>query len=520
MQDGNIHCHVDNLSRRKEDGGIRIAVATAAYVSGGRVWSDVEQRFVGFEMREDVPFSAILLPTGAPGWAGERAALWNRVDLGATRRDARLAKTIVAAVARDIPATLRVDLLRAFVAPLVALGCVADIAIHEDGTDHNPHVHIMLTTRHLGGDGFAGKIVALEQRQFVKQVRARWAELTNRFLEKAGSTLRVDHRSYKARGIEAVPTVHRGPDERERRDKREHARRVREQRQEDSSMAKPDHHEQRAYPLLAARETWPPEPVAPPDLTPQERDEHHRYWEDRKLDRLEAAHLREPESIAAPVVEPTDTRPWYEQARDRARSEAGISLEPGREGWNALERSRLRERGLEREDEPVGARLGLHSPFEESLHARAMAMGRTRAEAELLDAVRFEPPETRRMVQDYIVHKRMEAIREQDLVGQLQSRLPRIREQIEALPLEYPGGDRDLPVPGPKRELLHPRELERAQDDMVEAHRRDAPERDMVEAEVEREVAPIAWREAQDRMVEDYEREEPERDLGERERER
>ena len=291
MQDGNIHCHIDNLSRRGDDGRLRIAVASAAYVSGLSLWSDIEQRFVDFDMREDVVFSEVLLPKGAPDWAPDRGALWNRVDLSAKRKDARLAKKVDAAITRDIPAKDRVELLRAFAAPFVALGCVADVAIHEDGTDHNPHIHILLTTRELLEDGFGDKLTALEQRRFVKDARKRWADLSNQFLEKAGSAVRVDHRSYKARGIEAVPTVHRGPDAVERRDKREHARRVRQEHKEEQTMAKPTSRERHDYPLLTARETWPPEPEPSRDMTEQERDEHHGYWQDRKLERIEEVQM-------------------------------------------------------------------------------------------------------------------------------------------------------------------------------------------------------------------------------------
>ena len=291
MQDGNIHCHVDNLARRNGKAGERIAVATTAYNAGERLWSDREQRFVDFGNREDVVFSKILMPESSPVWVSESALLWNKVDLSARRRDARLAKSIVAAVTRDIPPGMRPALLEAFVTPFVALGCVADIAIHEDGTGHNPHVHVLLTTRRLSPDGFGDKIVALEQRAFVKSVRKHWADLTNSFLEQTGSALRVDHRSYKARGIGAEPTLHRGPNATERRRKREHARRVREEK----SMAEPDALDKQHYPLLTQRETWPPEPEASPDMSGEERDEHHRYWQDKKLDRLEEAALIEPE---------------------------------------------------------------------------------------------------------------------------------------------------------------------------------------------------------------------------------
>ena len=72
MQDGNIHCHIDNLARRNTDGNERIAVATAAYNAGERLWSEREQRHVDFKNRKDVVYTKILLPEGAPPWAAQR----------------------------------------------------------------------------------------------------------------------------------------------------------------------------------------------------------------------------------------------------------------------------------------------------------------------------------------------------------------------------------------------------------------------------------------------------------------
>jgi len=445
MQDGNIHCHVDNLTRQNGKHGARIAVASAAYVSGERLWTDVEQRFVTFDMREDIAFSEILLPDGAPAWAGDRGTLWNRVDLTAARKDARLAKTVVAAITRDIPDRARIELAHAFALHFVGLGCVADVAIHEDGTGHNPHLHLLLTTRRLAADGFGAKLVALEQRSFIRQVRRLWADLSNRFLEQAGSAVRVDHRSYRARGITLEPTMHRGPDERERRDKREHARRVREEQE----MRKPTLYERREYPLLAGREVWPPEPVAPPGLTQPERDEHHRYWVDRKMDRLEEDHQAEPE------------RPWYEQALERAHTEAGREVQP----------ARVRERAPEREGERD--REAAPYDYDQTVRERALAMKRTQEETQVLDAVRFEAAETRKFVQDFILHERMQTVRDHDRAVMLDAADPRLREKLELLRPNYPEWDRDRPVPGPSRELIAERELERAQKEMLRDYERD-----------------------------------------------
>ncbi len=454
MQDGNIHCHIDNLARRNTDGNERIAVATAAYNAGERLWSEREQRHVDFKNREDVVYTKILLPEGAPPWAARRNDLWNRVDMTAKRRDARLAKSIEAAITRDVPERLRPALLEAFVKPFVDLGCVADIAIHEDGTDHNPHVHILLTTRVLEENGFGGKIVALEQRAFVKQVRKNWADLTNTILEKIGSAHRVDHRSYKARGIGAEPTRHRGPDPMERRNKREHARRVRGEK----AMKSPDSFERQQYPLLSRRETWPPEPAVSPDMTPEERDEHHRYWQDRKLDRLEAASLSEaayeaprsgPETDRKPATPERSEKPWYEQALDNAYGEIG-------EGVNS---TRI-------------------AAYEQSIVERAVMQEYSDREIEALQAAGKISPEVQRIAGDLILDQRMQEIREQDQREKMRVLPSEVREKIEALRPDRQDYDPDRPVPGPNGEMISQRERDIAYERMLDEYLREEAEQE------------------------------------------
>jgi hypothetical protein len=456
MQDGNIHCHVDNLARRNGKGGERIAVATAAYNAGERLWSEREQRLVDFGNREDVVFSHILLPEGAPAWAAARDVLWNRVDVSARRRDARLAKSIEAAVTRDIPAKMRPALLEAFVAPFVAMGCVADVAIHEDGTGNNPHIHILLTTRRLTPEGFGDKIVALEQRAFVKTVRKNWADLTNNFLEQTGSALRVDHRSYKARGIGAEPTPHRGPNATERRRKREHARRVRQEK----TMAGPDAWERQNYPLLAQRGAWPPEPAASPDMSPQEREEHHRYWEDRKLDRIEDAARMEPEASGHPAHAEPSGAPWYEQALARARGETAPALptpDP--------------EQDAERSD------------YERDLAAEALREPLSEPERKMLDGLTPEQEDMRGQLETLIHSRRIAAVRARDedrLVRDLSGRME--PAQRAALDDYLASGtrerDHDLPVPGPDGDLLSPAERDRAESLMLQDYHREEAERE------------------------------------------
>ena len=40
--------------------------------------------------------------------------------------------------------------------------------------------------------------------------RAAWADVSNRYLERAGREKRIDHRSNAARGLDEIPTIHEG----------------------------------------------------------------------------------------------------------------------------------------------------------------------------------------------------------------------------------------------------------------------------------------------------------------------
>ena len=100
-------------------------------------------------------------------------------------------------------------------------GVIVDAAIHaphaDGGSDErNYHAHIMFTTRVI--DPQTGDFSAKKYRDFsrdsgtktVSHWRESFADLTNKHLEKAGYDVRVNHRSYKDRGIELEATRHEG----------------------------------------------------------------------------------------------------------------------------------------------------------------------------------------------------------------------------------------------------------------------------------------------------------------------
>jgi len=214
------HLHVKNISR----GDGRSAVAAAAYRAGAVLANAAEEGETAFGGRRDVLFTAILLPAAAPAWMADRASLWNAAEAAEKRKDARLAKEIEFALPRELPPGEWQRLACAMAQPYVTAGLVADVAVHEDGTGENPHVHLMLTTRLAGPAGFGDKLRAADGVAFVREARARWAALANAALLVAGSDARIDARSHRAAGISRTPSEHRGPDPAARRAKRERAK--------------------------------------------------------------------------------------------------------------------------------------------------------------------------------------------------------------------------------------------------------------------------------------------------------
>jgi hypothetical protein len=88
-------------------------------------------------------------------------------------------------------------------------GMIADIAYHGDAT-HNPHAHVLLTTRHIESDGFEKKNREWNKRELLKEQRAAWASHTNRALEDAGYEERIDHRTLSEQSINRIPQIHIG----------------------------------------------------------------------------------------------------------------------------------------------------------------------------------------------------------------------------------------------------------------------------------------------------------------------
>lgn len=230
-------CHIPvNIIKRSEG---RSAVAAAAYRSGTKLTNEWDGLTHDYTRKGGVVHAEIILPSHAPPEFADRSTLWNRVEQIEKARDSQLAREIEAALSRELSREQQLALIRAYVKDnFVDKGMCADFAIHDKGTG-NPHVHIMLTVRPLKENGAWGakchKAYDLDEngqripdgkggwknhredttnwndKGSVEIWRAAWAAYTNRVLEAAGQPALVDHRSYKRRGIDKIPSVHLGP---------------------------------------------------------------------------------------------------------------------------------------------------------------------------------------------------------------------------------------------------------------------------------------------------------------------
>ena len=230
-------CHIPVSIIQRSKG--RSAVAAAAYRSGTKLTNEWDGVTHDYTRKTGVVHSEIMLPAHAPPEFADRSALWNSVEQIEKARDSQLAREVEAALPRELTREQQLALVRAYVKDnFVDKGMCADFAIHDKGTG-NPHVHIMLTIRPLKEDGSWGakcrKAYDLDEngqripdgkggwknhredttdwndKGNVEIWRAAWAAYTNRALEAAGRPALVDHRSYKRRGIDKIPSIHLGP---------------------------------------------------------------------------------------------------------------------------------------------------------------------------------------------------------------------------------------------------------------------------------------------------------------------
>ena len=228
------HWNIGIVSRGKG----KSAVSAAAYRSGEKLTNEWDGMTHDYTRKGGVVHTEIMLPPHAPPSFSDRSTLWNSVELYEKAGNAQLAREIDAALPIELSREEQIRLVREYCSSqFVSRGMCVDFAIH-DTDSGNPHCHIMLTMRPLDGRGaWAAKskkeydldengerirlpsgrykthkvdLTGWNSQENALVWRKAWADISNDYLERAGSPERIDHRSNAERGIEELPTVHMG----------------------------------------------------------------------------------------------------------------------------------------------------------------------------------------------------------------------------------------------------------------------------------------------------------------------
>ena len=229
-----------NITITKRSKG-KSAVAGAAYQSGSRIFSEYDQKYKDYTRKQGIIYTEVMLPEHAPPEYADRAILWNAVEETKNSGTHSLPGGSSSRFPREVPPEYYLPMVKDYCNEFfVSKGMCCDFAIHDpDPPGHNPHCHVMLTMRALDENGRwlpkARKVYDLDEngerirlpsgnwkchkentadwneRFHGEEWRHGWEVTQNRYLELAGSDVRVDLRSYERQGLDVIPTVHMGP---------------------------------------------------------------------------------------------------------------------------------------------------------------------------------------------------------------------------------------------------------------------------------------------------------------------
>lgn len=234
-----FHFTVDQMKRSEGQS----AIASAAYRSGERLYSEYYGEYSDYTRKGGVICSDILLPSHAPPEFADRQTLWNAVEQVERGKKAQLAYSFEIALQNEFTIEENIALSRQFLLDnFVSRGMTVDVAFHEKETEGgglpNPHFHFLCPMRPMNPDGTWGfkqhRVYRLDEDgnrirdqngkflfdavpttdwgnpETLEHWREAWAAMVNAKFEEKGLTCRIDHRSYERQGLDLLPTVHEG----------------------------------------------------------------------------------------------------------------------------------------------------------------------------------------------------------------------------------------------------------------------------------------------------------------------
>lgn len=151
---------------------------------------------------------AVTMANGMPEDPAQ-AMQWLQEQEAGDRKNARVADRVMIALPRELTKKQRIRLVRVFLRELTGDLVPWFVAVHQEGDDStNPHAHIVIRDKSI----LRGRRVLLtSEKGSTAKIRAKWSQAASMALEMHGYD-GIDHRSYRERGVDRLPTRHRGPD--------------------------------------------------------------------------------------------------------------------------------------------------------------------------------------------------------------------------------------------------------------------------------------------------------------------
>lgn len=202
----NYHLEVQPASRGKGQSMTR----RVSYISGRPIHDAyLDKNYC--HARDDVLYTRVFLPEGAPPEFRELNHLCCTVEDAERRWDARTTKSLPNEL--SLPEWVRI--VEVFVEEnFTDRGLCAVVAIHQGKNPQcpqreNSHAHIIVPTRPVGAEGFSSrKDRSLDRKERLWCWREKWAQVQNQAYERSGLSIRVSHESLERQGIDREPVNH------------------------------------------------------------------------------------------------------------------------------------------------------------------------------------------------------------------------------------------------------------------------------------------------------------------------
>jgi ATP-dependent exoDNAse (exonuclease V) alpha subunit len=202
----NFHCTAQMISRQ----GGKSCVAALAYRSDTELVDQRTGDIWSYPKKANVEHVEFLIPHNAPAWISDiaqecrsdrQSALQKFseiIEASEKRKDSQVYREVEFSLPNELTKEQNIEWANAFVRDVfVERGMVAVLNFHFDidpktGME-KPHCHVLLSTRHLTGDGFGLKNREWNNKELIDEAREQCAQYQNAALKEHGHNVQVTH---------------------------------------------------------------------------------------------------------------------------------------------------------------------------------------------------------------------------------------------------------------------------------------------------------------------------------------